>query len=153
MGFPRQDYWSRLLFPPPGDLPDLGIEPVSPTSPALQDSLPLSHQGGPDSGIGQGKHKLNLGYWLISESRAVLRATKWWGHLKGTQEGTSLVAQWLRLRASNARGVGLLPGQGTKSPHATWRSQKSIKITEKQNPQRDIRTKLKELPVAEQQSK
>ena len=62
MGFPRQDYWSRLLFPPPGDLPDLGIEPVSPTSPALQDSLPLSHQGGPDSGIGQGKHKLNLGY-------------------------------------------------------------------------------------------
>ena len=30
MGFPRQEYWSRLLFPSPGDLPDPGIEPVSP---------------------------------------------------------------------------------------------------------------------------
>ena len=33
MGFPRQEYWSGLSFPPPGDLPDLEIEP---RSPALQ---------------------------------------------------------------------------------------------------------------------
>ena len=32
MGLPRQEYWSRLPFPPPGDLPDPGIEPVSPMS-------------------------------------------------------------------------------------------------------------------------
>ena len=31
MEFPRQEYSSRLLFPPPEDLPDPGIEPVSPT--------------------------------------------------------------------------------------------------------------------------
>ena len=38
MGFPRQEYWSGLLFPFPGDLPDPGIERGSP---ALQaDSLP-----------------------------------------------------------------------------------------------------------------
>ena len=44
-GFPRQEQWSGLPFPPPGDLLDPGIEP---TSPALQtDSLPLSHQGSP----------------------------------------------------------------------------------------------------------
>ena len=30
MGFPRQEYWSGLPFPPPGDLPDPGIEPGSP---------------------------------------------------------------------------------------------------------------------------
>jgi len=30
MGFPRQEYWSGLPFPSPGDLPDLGIKPVSP---------------------------------------------------------------------------------------------------------------------------
>ena len=43
LGFPRQEYWSRLPFPSPGDLPDQGIEP---TSPALQaDSLPLCHLG------------------------------------------------------------------------------------------------------------
>ena len=46
MGFSRQEYWSGLSFPPPGDLPDPGIEPVPPASPALQeDSLLLSHPG------------------------------------------------------------------------------------------------------------
>ena len=43
MGFPRQEYWSGLPFPSSGDLPDPGMEPVSP---ALQaDSLPLSYWG------------------------------------------------------------------------------------------------------------
>ena len=38
MEFSRQDYWSGLLFPPPGDPPYPGIEPASlasPASPAL----------------------------------------------------------------------------------------------------------------------
>ena len=35
MGFPRQEYWSGLSFPSPGDLPDPGIQPASPTSSAL----------------------------------------------------------------------------------------------------------------------
>ena len=35
MGFPRQEYWSGLPFPPPGDLPPSGIEPAPLTSPAL----------------------------------------------------------------------------------------------------------------------
>ena len=30
MGFPRQEYWSGLPFPSPGDLPNPGIEPTSP---------------------------------------------------------------------------------------------------------------------------
>ena len=43
MRFSRQDYWSELPFLSPEDLPDPGIEPVSP---ALQaDSLPLCHLG------------------------------------------------------------------------------------------------------------
>ena len=29
-GFPRQEYWSRLVFTSPGDLPDPGIKPESP---------------------------------------------------------------------------------------------------------------------------
>ena len=33
--FPRQEYWGRLPFPSPGDLPDPGIKPMSPASPAL----------------------------------------------------------------------------------------------------------------------
>ena len=44
--FSRQEYWSGLSCPPPGDLLDPGMEPASPVSPALQvDSLPLSHKG------------------------------------------------------------------------------------------------------------
>ena len=35
MGFSRQEYWSGLLWPPPGDLPDLEIELVSLMPPAL----------------------------------------------------------------------------------------------------------------------
>ena len=42
--FSRQEYRSGLPFPPPGNLPDPEIEPVSPAASALQeDSLPLSH--------------------------------------------------------------------------------------------------------------
>ena len=35
MEFSRQEYWSGLPFPTPGDIPDLGIEPTSPVYPAL----------------------------------------------------------------------------------------------------------------------
>ena len=52
MGFHRQEYWSRLPFPSPGDLPNPGTEPTSLVSPALQvDSLPLSHQGRPQQNV------------------------------------------------------------------------------------------------------
>ena len=46
IGFSRQEYWSGLPFPPPGDHPDSGIEPEFPVSPALQaDSLPTEPSG------------------------------------------------------------------------------------------------------------
>ena len=42
MGFFRQEYWSGLPFPPPGDLPDTGIKPGSPAlqADALQSEPP-----------------------------------------------------------------------------------------------------------------
>ena len=49
MGFPSHEYWSGLPFPPPGDIPDPGIEP---TFPALQeDSLPLAPPGKPRTSV------------------------------------------------------------------------------------------------------
>ena len=45
MGFSRQEYWSGLPFPSPGDLPDPGIEPRSPTLQA--DALPSEPPGNP----------------------------------------------------------------------------------------------------------
>ena len=44
---------------------------------------------------------------------------------------TSLAVQWLRLCTSNAGGMGSIPGQGTKIPHAAWCSQKKLKIKNK----------------------
>ena len=45
--------------------------------------------------------------------------------------GTSLAVQWLRLHASNARGVGSIPGQGTKCPHAAAKKKKKYAQTKK----------------------
>ena len=53
--FFRQDYWSELPFSSPEDLPNPGIEPMSP---ALQaDSLLLSHQGSPRERILLGRNR------------------------------------------------------------------------------------------------
>ena len=59
-GTSRQEYWSELPFPSPGDLPNPGIEP---RSPALQaDSLPAEPQGKPKNpGVGS----LSLLQWIF----------------------------------------------------------------------------------------
>ena len=45
VGFSWQEDWSGLPFPPPGNLPDPGIQPASSESPSLQaDSLPTEHK-------------------------------------------------------------------------------------------------------------
>ena len=48
MWFSRQEYWSRLPFPPPGDLPNPGIKPKSPVSRTLQAYI-LYHLSHPES--------------------------------------------------------------------------------------------------------
>ena len=53
MGFSRQGYWTGLPFPSPGDLPDPGIEPGSPTLQA--DALPSEPPGKPCDGEADGK--------------------------------------------------------------------------------------------------
>ena len=48
MEFPRQEFWSGVPCPPPGDLANPGIEPASPVSPTLQaGSLSLGPPGKP----------------------------------------------------------------------------------------------------------
>ena len=45
MGFSRQEYWSGLRCPPPGNLPNPGMEPVSLMSPALADGFFIFLEG------------------------------------------------------------------------------------------------------------
>ena len=48
MIFSRPEYWSRLPFSSPGNLPDPGIEPMSPVTLAMAgNSLPMTHLGNP----------------------------------------------------------------------------------------------------------
>ena len=54
MEFSRQEYWSGLLFPPAGDLPDPGIEPASPV--LAGGFFILRHLGSPS-------YSLSLIYW------------------------------------------------------------------------------------------
>ena len=51
MGFPRQEYWSGLPFPSPGDLSDLGIEPGS---------CALQTDSSPSEPLGKSKQSLHL---------------------------------------------------------------------------------------------
>ena len=63
MGFLRQKYWSGLLFPPPGDLPNPGIEPTSYASPALAGRFfLLAHLGSPHYFLSNPKFGLNSKY-------------------------------------------------------------------------------------------
>ena len=47
MGFRRQEYWSGFPFPSPGDIPNIGIEPMSPALEGGLFFLPLYHLGSP----------------------------------------------------------------------------------------------------------
>ena len=49
MRFFRQEYWSGLPYPPPGDFPNLGIEPAPLKSPALAERFfTIESPGKPD---------------------------------------------------------------------------------------------------------
>ena len=56
MRFSRQEYWSGLPFPPPGDLPDPGIEPESFRSPALTEGFFTT------SAPGKTKHGIQISF-------------------------------------------------------------------------------------------
>ena len=82
-GFSRQEYWSRLPCPPPGDLSNPGIEP---RSPALQaDSSPSEPPGKPKN-TGVGSLSLPQGIFPTQESnqgllhcRQILYEMNYWG--------------------------------------------------------------------------
>ena len=61
MGFPRQDYWSGLPCPSPGDLPDPGIEPASP---ALADGFSTTETPGRPKRGSRGRQTAG---WLPNE--------------------------------------------------------------------------------------
>ena len=74
LGFFRQEYGNRLPCPPPGDLPNPGIEPRSPTLQA--DSL-LSEPPGKPKNTGVGSLSLLQGIFLTQKSNQGLLNCRW----------------------------------------------------------------------------
>ena len=73
MGFSRQEYWSGLPFPSPGDLPKPGIEPRSPTLQA--DALTSEPPGKP---IVTTRGEASYYHFLLSDQK-LWKRTGWWG--------------------------------------------------------------------------
>ena len=84
-GFSRQEYCSGLPWPPPGDLPDPGIEP---RSPALQaDSLPSESPGEPNTGVGS--HSLLPGIFPTQGSNPGLPGKDYFLILSNSSEASN----------------------------------------------------------------
>ena len=79
MGFSRQEYWSRLPIPTPGDLPNPGIEPVSLASPALVDWFYTT--AAPEKPEVKGKQVQFLARSLVVKGRREKdQGLEWMGH-------------------------------------------------------------------------
>ena len=111
LGFCKQDYWSGLPCPPLGDLPDPGIKPVSPVSPALQvDSLPIREVLSQLYKI----NKLILFFWRIQLSSLFYRWGSW------VLETLSLVVKVIHLLSGRARTGTRKPLQDQPSWPPNW---------------------------------
>ena len=124
VGFPRQEYWSGLPFPSPGELPKLGIKSASPT---LQvDSLPSEPPG-----------KSFYHHTKGGERESAGTATPTLYNPRSESESHSVVSDSLQPRglysAWNSPGQntgvgslsflqGIFPTQGSKPglPHCRW---------------------------------
>ena len=74
IGFSRQEYWSGLPCPPPGDLPNPGIKP---RSPALQGDSLLSEPPGRPKNTGVGSLSLLQGIFLTQGLNPGLLHGRW----------------------------------------------------------------------------
>ena len=131
MGFSRQEYWSGLPFPSPGDLPDPGIKPEFPalaggfstTAPPYFFILGVSYI--PlyicTTFLTENFKAYTL---LLSTCRSSPSPSdENYPNFKIKRLGNSPVVQWLGLNALTTRGPSSTPGWGTKILKATQRGQ------------------------------
>ena len=99
MEFSRQEYWSGLPFPSPGDLPNPGIEP---RSPVLQAYALLSEPPGKDRFKEIRYRLLSLRAWCECCLLPLLKST-WKGEPEKTKSTSNLAQQSLLLRISTQK--------------------------------------------------
>ena len=95
IGFSKQEYWSELPFPPPGDLPNPGIDPESPVSSALAggfftteppEKFPLALEG---KVLTTGWPAKSLAYLILMKRCGSLLDSKVWVASRRVEEGLS----------------------------------------------------------------
>ena len=93
MEFSRHKYWNGLLFPPLEDLPDPGVEPTSPATPALHvDSLPLSHWGSPQWASLVGK--ISIFHYKILHNDIYVSKRNWYKEHSGNHCQFGLISYY-----------------------------------------------------------
>ena len=97
LGFSRQEYWSGLPLPPPGDLPDSRTKPASPASPALAGGFSTTEPPGKPTTV----------FW---SSNNEVPQTGWFKQQR-------FVSWCWKLRNSSSRWVE----KGGSAPHASFR--------------------------------
>ena len=108
IGFSRQKYWSRLPFPPPGDLPDPGIEPASLVSPALAGRFFTTEPPGNPLGPSESESESHS---VMSDSLQLHELySPWTSPSQNTGVGSLSLLQWI------------IPTQGSNPglPHCRW---------------------------------
>ena len=110
LGFSRQEYWSGLPFPPPGDFPDpwkMGMEPVSLTSPALAgEFFTTSATWEPHRGLGASA------WWLSGKGSTCHRRRHGFDSWSGKIPHAAVEPKPVHQRWS----LGAFPGCGSLSP-------------------------------------
>ena len=108
MGFSRQEYWSRLPFPSPGDPPGPGIEPALPSSPALADGFFITEPAGKPQLIYISNHKgyCSQSLLLLTTVQEQCPSLPLPLNQKGFPGGSN---------ACNAVDTGLMPGQANNA--------------------------------------
>ena len=114
MGFSRQEYWSGLPCPSPGDLPDLGIEPMSPVLQA--DFLPTKLQGkSPWTWPNDRLKSWEMFFFFLTSHRTENHTEKplcvncWWGSHGQELQAASRSWDWcLRESQQETQGLSLM---------------------------------------------
>ena len=140
MGFSRQEYWSGLPFPSPGDLPSPGIEPASPAF--VGELFTTEPPGKPLAKVGFSQTSSCLMGQMRSRTPPYLFHAPRSGSCiwRSGPSCSVLVHDILSqvgkprdfpggpvVKPSKAEDVGPTPGQGAKIPHAPWPKTQNIK--------------------------
>ena len=127
IGFSRQEYWSELPFPSPGNLPDAGVEPGCSEAPALQaDSLSLSHPESPQANTQRPIWLRAKRIWVLTRKdlkqtthvSSLLSTPNVFKHVCSRHESSGDLSAWSRAGAVSTPaggGCGTHPALGQKS--------------------------------------